>query len=371
MKRFRYIIIFLLGGFFLLPTSNLNAGNEDRAGEAGAGQLLINPWTRSSGWGGVNTSSVRGIESVFSNIAGLAFTNKTELIFSHTKWLYSSVNNNININNFGFSQRVSESGVFGVTFTSITFGNVIRTTTTNPEGGIGEFSPNLMNINVSYAKAFSNNIYGGINVKIINESISNITGSAAAVDAGVQYVTGKNDQTKFGISMKNVGSKMRYSGDGLAMRAFINDQPNKMTIEQRSASMELPSLINIGASYDFLLAREKVSQKTGEGTEEMVYKNVHRLTPAANFRSNSFTKDQYIMGLEYAFKEMLMFRGAFAYEEGLMDDEERTNAETGPSGGFTLEMPMNDKGMTFALDYSYRATEHFDGTHSIGVRINL
>ena len=30
------------------------AGNDDRRGTAGANELLINPWARSAGWGGVN-----------------------------------------------------------------------------------------------------------------------------------------------------------------------------------------------------------------------------------------------------------------------------------------------------------------------------
>ena len=60
------------------------AGNPDRAGSAGATQLLINPWARSSGWALANSSSVRGAEAMFSNIAGLAHTNKTEVVFSNT-----------------------------------------------------------------------------------------------------------------------------------------------------------------------------------------------------------------------------------------------------------------------------------------------
>jgi hypothetical protein len=55
------------------------AGNEDRAGQAGATELLINPWTRSSGWGGINIANVRGLESQFNNVAGLAFTTKTDI----------------------------------------------------------------------------------------------------------------------------------------------------------------------------------------------------------------------------------------------------------------------------------------------------
>ena len=47
-------------------------------------RLLINPWARSSGWAGANVAGVRGLEGIYSNVAGLAFVEKTELIFSQT-----------------------------------------------------------------------------------------------------------------------------------------------------------------------------------------------------------------------------------------------------------------------------------------------
>ena len=35
----------------VLFSSGIFAGNEDRAGSAGATDLLVNPWARSSAWG--------------------------------------------------------------------------------------------------------------------------------------------------------------------------------------------------------------------------------------------------------------------------------------------------------------------------------
>ena len=67
-----------------------------------------------------------------------------------------------------------------------------------------------MNISISYAKAFSNSIYGGVSFKIISESISDISAEGVAIDAGIQYVTGKTDNIHFGIALKNVGPTMRF-----------------------------------------------------------------------------------------------------------------------------------------------------------------
>ncbi|HNW98313.1 MAG TPA: PorV/PorQ family protein [Bacteroidales bacterium] len=351
MKRLYKISTIVILIITLFPVVKIQAGNEDRSGQAGASELLINPWARSSGWGGANSATVHGLEAIYMNVAGTAFTKKTELIFSRTNWLQGS---GVKINNFGLSQRLSETGVLSFSIMSMSFGELLITTVDLPEGGIGTFSPNLMNISISYAKTFSNSIYGGIAFKIISESISDVSAQGIAIDAGIQYVTGETENIKFGIAMKNVGPRMMFKGDGLSFRGYIPGNVNQFTVEQRSAQYELPSLINIGAAYDFN------------------FNESNKLTAAANFTSNSFTKDQYIFGLEYNFKNYLMIRGGYAYEKGITEAAERTTAYTGPCGGFTVDIPLNkEKGSTFGIDYSYRDTNPFEGTHSIGVRISL
>ena len=97
----------------------------------------------------------------------------------------------------------------------------------------------------------------------------------------------------------------------------------------------------------------------------------HRLTGAGTFTSNSFQKDQYRFGGEYSYREMFMFRLGYTHEKGIRDPSTRTTAFRGPSGGFTIELPMGENSSTFGLDYSYRHTDPFQGSHTIGVRISL
>jgi len=75
MKYFyRYLGIVLIATILFPAGSSVYAGNKDRSGQAGASELLINPYVRSSGWGNVNMSRVRGVEALWGNIAGAAFT---------------------------------------------------------------------------------------------------------------------------------------------------------------------------------------------------------------------------------------------------------------------------------------------------------
>jgi hypothetical protein len=342
--------IYTMAGAALL-SGVLMAGNPDRAGSAGASQLLINPWSRSSGWALANTSTLRGVEGMFGNVAGLAHTHKTEIMFSNTRWLEGS---GVKVNSVGLGQKLGESGVIGLSATTLNYGDLPVTTVNQPEGGLGTFSPTSANIGIAYAKEFSNSIYGGLLFRVVSESIASVRTSGIAFDAGIQYVTGPTDNVHFGIALKNVGPAMSFSGDGLAVQGLLVSGSDQLTLEQRSEAFELPSMLNIGAAYDF---------NFGE---------LSRLTIAGNFTSNAFTRDQFIIGAEYAFKKMFHLRAGYLYEDGITNDEKRVTVFTGPSAGLSVDLPFGAEKMSaFAIDYSYRATNPFSGVHSIGLRLSL
>ena len=88
MMRYRHNKTLLLLMFFgLLLSSAAFAGNKDRIGQNGANELSINPWTRSSGFANANSTSVIGLESIASNISGLAFTPKTEIQYGFSRFM--------------------------------------------------------------------------------------------------------------------------------------------------------------------------------------------------------------------------------------------------------------------------------------------
>src|SRR5688572_22881925 len=111
-------------------TTVANAGNPERMGQAGAGQLLINPYARNSGMVGSNSARVRGLEAQFLNIAGTAFTRKTEVIFNRSSWLQGT---DIFINSFGITQGVGETGTIGLGVVAINAGKIDITTEEQPE----------------------------------------------------------------------------------------------------------------------------------------------------------------------------------------------------------------------------------------------
>jgi len=329
------------------------AGNEDRVGSAGASHLLINPWARGSAIGDAGIANMNGLEATFTNIAGLAFTDKTQIKFNYSNWMGSA---NIGLNSAGFAQRLSESDVIAISVQSLNYGDIAITTVANPEGNIGYFSPRANIFNVGYAKKFSSTISGGINFKVISENISNLKSSGIAIDAGIRYVTGDKEQIKFGIALKNVGPVMRYKGDGLSQQVSYVSTGFIGSLEQRSATYELPSLLSIGGSYDFIFTPE------------------NKLNLALGFTANSFSKDQFRVGLDYGMiSEKMAFnvRAGYVYERDVLSAENRSNALLGPTAGFSLDALVGKSKSALGLEYCARFAGIFGIIHTMGLTISL
>jgi hypothetical protein len=336
------------------------AGNEQKSGQAGATELLINPWARSSGMASSHTAGIRGVEAIRLNVGGLSRVKGTEVSFCNTQWLKGS---DINIYALGLAQPIGDNGgVIGMEIMSLDLGTFYNTTVNNPDSNI-EFDTRFLNIGLSYSKAFSRSIYGGITVRIISESVPDASAQGVAFDAGIQYVTnlgspseddstGTEGNLRFGVSLKNVGPAMNFSGDGLSVRGQISTGTFETAINPGAQSFELPSSLNIGAAYDWNIVKD------------------HRLTFAGNFNSNSFTKDQLQGGIEYAFMNMFMVRAGLDYQKNVFSKAETRFAHNGPTFGATAQVPFGiGKSKSFGVDYSFRTSNPFSGSHSIGVNL--
>ena len=359
MMKYRHNRLLLLLSFIgLTISSTVFAGNKDRIGQNGANELIINPWTRSSGFAGANSTSVIGLESIASNISGLAFTPKTEIQYGYTRFMGGAST----LNTFGLSQKVGEGNVIGFSIMNMAFGEIDVTTEDNPEGGIGVFAPQFLNLNLAYAKAFSNSIYAGVAVKIISESITDVKTQGVAFDIGIRYVTGLDDNLKFGIALRNIGPKLKFEGNGLAVKTEFEDK--EFTFNQRSEAFEMPAELNLGVSYDIYVgAKSDTTGKSG--------KTDHRITPAGTFVSKSFGKDELRVGVEYVWNEMVMVRAGLMYQQGIFSTNERTTMYSGPTTGLTFAYPINENGTNIAIDYSYVLTNPYGGNHMFGLRLNL
>lgn len=361
MKRF-----FLktgLSAIALLTTVATMAGNKDRSGQAGAAELLINPWAASSGTFGANTALVKGLEAMKGNIAGLSYTDGTELGLSYNIYLKGT---NVNLYNLSFGQKLGDAGVLGVSLTSMNFGEITVTDYNNPTGGIGTYKPSLFNVQLGFAKDFSHAIHAGFGVTYVSEQITNARASGAAFEAGVQYTTGIDDNFHFGVTLRNVGTNMRFTGEGFSFDSEVLDNNGYMVARQTPTErFEMPTLLNLAVAYDVYLDGKHLANENDLPQ--------HRLTPMLGFTSNSFNNDYIHFGLEYAWRELIMLRGGYRYEKNISDAALSTTFYKGVSAGVSvMTKPRGSNGSRLGFDYTFRPTSRPDnGVHNFTVRLVL
>ncbi len=348
------IKIFFVIIILLLISNHAKAGNPDRQGQAGAVELLMNPWGRSAGVHSMSTSSVRGVEAMRINIAGLSRIQKLEIGLSNNR-LFSGTG--MNLNSLGLGFKMGKSGALGIEFASLDFGQIPVTTVNQPAGTGGFFSPSFFQLGLGYSYTYANKISVGMLMRLVSESIQDVTASGIALDAGVQYVSGPKDNFKLGISLRNIGSPMAFGGEGLSTKRGNPDPAGgvlyELTYDARAASFELPSMLNMGVSYDYYLGNENY------------------IRSLINFTSNAFSRDQIGAGLEFSFQNIIVLRAAYKYDMGTTDGDTR-NIYTGFSAGGSIEVPINKGGSNnLGLDYAYRTTNPFKGTHNFTLRFSF
>jgi hypothetical protein len=296
---------------------------------------------------------IEGVEAMRLNVAGLVRINRTQVLIAHTFYLRGS---DISMNAVGLAHKIGRNGAFGISIVSMDFGEIEVTTTEQPEGTGATYSPNFFHIGLSYSHIFENKISVGITARLISESTADLNAQGVAFDAGVQYVTGEKNNFKFGVSLRNVGTPMRFGGEGLSVR---QENPEEvisydLTFDQRATRFELPSVLNIGASYDFILNPK------------------HRITILGNFISNSFSRDALGAGIEYSLNETFMIRAGYRSDLGSAADVAMDNVYTGISAGFSIEVPFSkNKETKLGIDYAYRDSNPWNGTHNFSIRFNL
>lgn len=348
----------ILSTLSLGMTMTAFAGNKDRAGQAGATEMLINPWGQSTGVFGLDVANIKGLAAMKVNIAGLSFAEDLEMGVSHTRYLSGS---GISVNNAGMAYRVGEGTVIGVNAMSMSFGEIAVTDIDHPEGNGATYRPSFLNVSLGFSHKFSDRIRGGVNGTFITEQIGNIGAVGAAVDAGIMYVTGKDENMHIGVTLRNAGTNMRFSGGGFSSEGTAVNGNYAVTRSMPQEKFQLPTYMSMGFAYDFYLDEKNRPSDN--------VRPLHRLTAMANFTSNSFNNDYLGAGVEYAFRERFMVRGAYRYEKDIMDKQKSTTFYTGLSMGATVSSRIGKTGPFLALDYSFRPTQRpANGMHVFSLR---
>jgi len=347
MTHLKELLLILLICVFAVADSF--AGGQNRVGTNAAPELQIPVGSRYLGMAGSNISSSEGLESMYWNPAGVSITQTgANAIFNYRTYIadmkmeYAAVSGN-----FGGL------GTIALSFRDLNIGQIPVTTTTQPDGTGELFSPTYFILGLTYSRALTDRVSVGATANLINESFAGVSSNGFSFDIGVQYRDLLDVQgLAIGVVVKNLGGAMTYDGTALWVQATAQSNDRAITFYKVSAaSFDLPSEISLGISY---------TKKFDED---------NTLSGAFAFTNNNYSYDDYKVGLEYSYKNMLYVRGGY-----LKSPE--ASPETDPNiwTGFSFGVGLNFKNFTdmdISVDYAYIPVKFFDSNNSFTVRFGF
>jgi len=340
MKRINKLLT--LGFALLFAATSMQAGDLDRIGTTSGSQLLIPVGARSIALGGAPLATINGAEAIYWNPAGIAGGTNSEFMFNNMQYIA-----NIDVNYLAAVFNGGNIGSFGFHISSMDFGDIERTTEDSPDGTGDFWSPTFVVAGFSYSRLLTDRIQAGITGKYVYESIIDASAGAFAIDMGVQYNFGKNLQ--LGVTMKNVGTKMRYSGTSLE-QTFLVNSPNPDRDDGFFSSVaiesDIPSLFGFGMSYNVNVNEENSFVLSGA------------------FSNYNDASDRIFSGVEYNFREMFYLRGGYNYEAQVDAADQLFGATFGAGVNWSLGT------FGFAADYAYQqVNDYFDSGNIFTVKL--
>ena len=309
-----------------------------------AGQFLkIEVGAKAIAMGGAFVSQANDASALYWNPGSLSKLQNSRVMFTHTFWLAD-----INHDFAGIVLKIGDQHTIGISYTSLTMGDMKVRTEIYPEGTGELFTVSDYSLGVSYGLNLTEDFSIGFTGKYVGENIWHMSTSTIAFDFGLLYYTPvKNLQ--LGMSVSNVGGKMKFSGeDNFIYYTYNPDEhgnSDKIYAELKMDEWDLPLIYRVGLSFKAL------------DTE------IHALTISADaIHSNDYNESVNI-GCEYGFRERAFLRAG--YKSLFMEESvEGLTAGIGLIYFLTDYVPMK-------ADYAYADFGRLQSVHRISVEIGF
>ena len=335
-------IIFLMI-VLLLASFPAFAGDESRIGTAAGVQVQIPVGARNMAMSGADITFTKGVDAIYWNPAGLSNMDMRASAQFSTVTIF----NDINVNYLAIGAGFGSLGHIGVSIKALDFGDIPVTTVEDMDGATGEtYSPTFSTIGLTYANKLTSSIQVGLTAKMIYESVPRASANAVAFDIGIQYQNLAGiEGVSFGVVAKNIGSNMSYEGSGLLER--VSNEGRTEYLSRDASSDQLPASLELGVAYKYTLMEKNTLMATG------------------TFQNNNIQNDDFRIGMEYVFDNMVMVRGGYAYTTNTDTDDLLYTFTLGAGFHYTLG------GTTIGVDYAFRNSQYFDANNMFGIEISF
>lgn len=343
MKTLRVLVLASL--VLALAAQTLYASGGNRKGTGGATELLIPVGARDIAMGGSTISTTFGIEALFWNPAGVAkLNNSASLLLTHMNYIAD-----IGVEYGAVAATFEGFGVVSFSVKSLSMDAIDVTTTQNPDGTGQTFKPQFLTVGLSYSRQLSDRIAVGVTGNLITERLGDVSTNGVAFNIGVIYDNlGEVPGLSLGVVVKNIGPQMTFDGPGLYRLATVNEQSRPSQLYKIDAApFELPSTLEFGLGY---------KSSIGEQSSLLL---------ASTFQNNNFSGDEYKVGAELAYNNMLFLRGGYSMSPKNQTDEYLYGFTAGAGLNYQME------GLTISVDYAYRSVKFFEGNNVLSLKLGF
>jgi hypothetical protein len=211
MNRLKVLRAILITFIFLLAYQFITYASEP--GTTGANFLKIGIGPRAVGMGEAQVAICDDVTSVFWNPAGLVSTPSQEASFMYNLWLEG-----IRSQYFGYTYPHLAIGTFAGSINYLSMDKIQGYTANDVKTG-KVTAYDLLGV-LSYARELPYGIYGGINLKLIQEKLEKESSFAFGIDIGVMGFLGRLLKIKeledltIGVNLQNLGSKVKFQEEG-------------------------------------------------------------------------------------------------------------------------------------------------------------
>ncbi len=317
-----------------------NGVNIKKTGQTAFNFLQIPVSPKAVGLGNAYTALSQGVQSVFSNPAGLTeMATDFEFFVSSTQWIAD-----IKYLAGAAAWNSGNYGAVGLSFVIVDYGT-IRGASLVPSANAGsnpfgyKLTGDIKNVGaysfgLTYVKAVSTKFSIGGTVKYVGQQLgqsidengvaSNNNASKLAFDMGVKYFPGI-ESLRLGMSMRNFSTPVKY-------HSFESPLPLAFSV---GLGMNLMDLINGDLSQD------------------------NALLISTEFIHPSDYTDRINTGIEYTFMKMVSLRAGYETNHDILSW----------SGGIGLGTSIGDS--RIEIDYSYSHAKYFDSVNRFALNVGF
>jgi hypothetical protein len=202
-----------------LAVARLAHAGAEGVGTTSAAFVKLGSGARPEAMGEAYVAASDDASGIAFNPAGMSQMLAGELDMTHTEWFQG-----LRYEDISAAFSLGDGGMIGTTFNFLSIPSITRTqqiaNTSDPSLNYistGTFNPDDMTFGLAYSRPITGGLMGGLNFKVLSQSIDSDSTMGIAVDLGALYEFSSLKGLGLGLSVQNIGTPITLHQEAFAL----------------------------------------------------------------------------------------------------------------------------------------------------------